>query len=459
MLSKSTKKISLLSLVMITVISVDSIRNLPAAAMFGEVLISFYLLAAVFFLIPTALVSAELAAMFNDSSGGIYSWVKEAFGDRVGVFAIWLQWIQNVIWYPTILSFVAGALGYVIDSNIVNSNLYLAISIILLFLILTYLNLRGIQISATFSNYCSFMGLLLPMILIISLGFNWFISGSKIAISFSLANLVPNLGDGEAWLSLTAIILSVSGVEIATVHARDVDNPQQKFPRALLYSAAIILSTLIMGSLAIAIVIPASEINLITGIIQAFKTFFSAYNLEWVLPYMSLSLAIGAAGTVSNWIIAPTKGLFFAAKDNNLPKLFKIENKAGAPSALLYIQAIVVSLISLIFLFIPNVSQSYWVLTQIATQLYMVMYLLMFISFLKLKKIKTMQNDSFKIPYGKLGMIVTVGFGIFGCLITFVISFVPPGIVYAGDIYTYVVLLLLALIILCLPPFFLFKKN
>ena len=90
-------KISLISLVMITVVSVDSIRNLPAAAKFGELLITFYILAAIFFLIPTALVSAELAGA-HDCEGGIYTWVRNAFGDKAGVLAIWLQWIENVIW-------------------------------------------------------------------------------------------------------------------------------------------------------------------------------------------------------------------------------------------------------------------------------------------------------------------------------------------------------------------------
>ena len=108
------KKLSLLSIIMITVVSVDSIRNLPAAAKFGEVLITFYVLAAIFFLIPTALVSAELSAKFQ-CSGGIYTWVKNAFGEKFGLIAIWLQWAENVIWCPTLLSFIAGSVGYVIS--------------------------------------------------------------------------------------------------------------------------------------------------------------------------------------------------------------------------------------------------------------------------------------------------------------------------------------------------------
>ena len=109
--------LTLFSLVMITIGSVDSIRNLPATALFGSSLIFFFCLAAICFLIPCALVSAELASSWA-KQGGVYIWVKEAFGQRFGFLAIWFQWIENVIWYPTILAFVAGTLGYLISPDL-----------------------------------------------------------------------------------------------------------------------------------------------------------------------------------------------------------------------------------------------------------------------------------------------------------------------------------------------------
>ena len=105
-LLKPSHSLTLFSLVLITVGSVDSIRNLPGTALFGSQLVAFFILGALFFLIPTALVSAELSAC-EGLDGGIYVWVKKAFGKNIGFLAIWLQWIENVIWYPALLSFVA----------------------------------------------------------------------------------------------------------------------------------------------------------------------------------------------------------------------------------------------------------------------------------------------------------------------------------------------------------------
>ena len=84
--------------------SIDSIRNLPTTALFGPSLIFFFILGAIFFLLPTGLISAELSSTWPDK-GGIYQWTKMAFGEKTGVVAIWLQWINTMVWYPTIFVF------------------------------------------------------------------------------------------------------------------------------------------------------------------------------------------------------------------------------------------------------------------------------------------------------------------------------------------------------------------
>ena len=241
-MSNKKHALTVFSLTMITVGSVDSIRNLPATAVFGSQLIFFFILGAVFFLIPTALISAELASGWP-RQGGIYIWVKEAFGKKAGFLAIWLQWIENVIWYPTILSFVAGTVGYLINPALTNNPYFLWLVILVSFWGATFINLRGMRSSAMFSNICALSGLLLPMALIIGLGAAWVIGGNPMQIHFSAQDLIPHWHDHSIWVSLTAIMMSFCGIEIATVHASDVNNPQRAFPQALTYSVFIILST------------------------------------------------------------------------------------------------------------------------------------------------------------------------------------------------------------------------
>ncbi len=450
----STKKhtLTVFSLTMITVGSVDSIRNLPATALFGSQLISFFILGALFFLIPTALISAELASGWA-KQGGIYIWVKEAFGKRAGFLAIWLQWIENVIWYPTILSFVAGSIGYLINPALASNPWFLWTVIVTAFWGATFINLRGMQSSALFSSVCAISGLLLPMSLIIGLGAAWIMGGNPIQIHFDVASIQPHWQDKSMWVSLTAIMLSFCGIEIATVHANDVDNPQRAFPKALTYSVLIILSTLIFGSLAIALVLPAHEINLVAGIMQAFDAFFARYHLSMMMPVIAVMLVMGGLGGVSNWIIAPTKGLLVAGEDGNLPAGLCRVNKHGAPVVMLLTQAIIVTILSALFLFMPSVNGSYWLLTALAAQLYMLMYLFMFAAAIKLRVSMPEQPRLFKIPGGLAGLCFVAGVGICGTLATLAVSFMPPQDINIGGTQNYEMLLIGGLIIMCLPPF------
>lgn len=451
-MSKNKYALSIFSLTMITVGSVDSIRNLPATALFGSQLLSFFILGALFFLIPTALVSAELSSGWP-IEGGIYIWVREAFGKKMGFLAIWLQWIENVIWYPTILSFVGGTIGYLINPELVKNPYFLWCVIVVAFWGATIVNLSGMRSSALFADLCALFGLLLPMGLIISLGFAWVFGGNPLHIDFSLQSMLPRLGDPSMWVSLTAIIMSYCGIEIATVHANDVKNPQRAFPLALVYSVSIILVTLALGSLAIAVVLPQSEINLVAGIMQAFDAFFARYHLGWCIPFVAIMLVLGGLGGVSNWIIAPTKGLLIAAQDGNLPPFFQRVNRHEAPAVMLIGQAIIVTLLSTLFLFMPSVNGSYWFLTALAAQLYMLMYFMMFITAIVLRIKQPKKSRRFRIPGGLPGLLLVCIIGIVGVLITFGVSFMPPTGINVGDIWHYEITLVGGLILMCLPPF------
>ena len=97
--------ISVFILAMLNVSMMASLRNLPLVAEYGYSAIFYFVIVGIMFLLPCALVSAELATGWP-KSGGVYIWVREAFGDLWGFFAIWMQWVHNVAWYPVIMSFV-----------------------------------------------------------------------------------------------------------------------------------------------------------------------------------------------------------------------------------------------------------------------------------------------------------------------------------------------------------------
>lgn len=445
--------LSLFTLIMLITGAIDSVRNLPATALFGSSLIFFFIFSALIFLIPTALVSAELSSTWSNDKGGIYQWVRLAFGEKWAFLAIWLQWINTVVWFPTILSFLAGTATFLIDPQLGSNKIYLITVILSVFWLLTILNLRGLHISARVASFCATIGMILPLALIILLAIIWLILGKPIQLDMSLTNAFPSFKHSENWISLTAIMAGFLGIELATVHVKQVDNPQKNFPKAILFSVVIILITMLFGSLAIALILPHDQISLVEGVMQAFTNFFAAYHMPWMIPVITIMMLIGSFGQTINWVISPVKGLLQAAHDDYLPTFLKHENKYQTPSTLLIIQAILVSIICLAFLLMPSVNGSYWFLTALSTQLYILMYVLMFLAALRLHYKFPKQHSLFNIPGNTLGKWLICLLGLAGCAITLIVGFFPPEGINVGSVARYEILFTIGMIIMILPVF------
>lgn len=457
---RAKEGISVFALAMMITVSIDSIRNLPATALFGSVLIFFFVFGAIMFLIPTALISAQLSSAIPEE-GGIYYWVQKAFGKKLGFLAIWLQWVNTVVWYPTILSFIAGTATFLFNPALATNKLYLVSVILGVFWILTLINLKGLQTSARFASFCAVFGMLIPMLLIIILAAVWVFTGKPIQIHITTHNIIPEFGHTENWISLTAIMTSFLGMELATVHIRNIKGAEKKFPKALFWSVIMIGITIIFGALSIAIVLPSSQIHLVDGVMQAFTSFFDAYHLAWMVPTIAVALLVGSLGGMVNWIISPAKGLMQAAEQGYLPKFFQKENAHNVPSHILISQAVLVTFVCLAFLLMPSINGSYWLLTDLSTQLYMVMYVLMFLAAIALHYKIDLNHAGFHIPGGRFGYTVTCLLGVIGSCVTLIVGFFPPGGIDVGGPLHYEFLFVSGIVLMLIPVlfFYLYKKK
>ena len=389
----------------------------------------------------------------------MYSWVKHAFGQRWGFIAVWLQWVENVPFFPAILSFVAATCAYLISPALASNKLFLLSFVLFVFWALTLVNIFGIRLSAKFSGICTAIGLLIPMVLLISMGGIWYLTGHPLAVHLTSANMIPHFNHLSVWVTMQGVLLSLCGIELATVHAKDTINPQRSFPLALLISVVVIIITLVMGSLSIAWVIPVEKLSLVSGIMEAFNHFLNAYHAHWVLPILGVMIAIGSIGGVNSGIIAPTRGLRIACEDENLPKKLTAHNRHGTPATLLLLQAVLVSLIISAFFLIPSVNGAYWLLSVLAAQIYMLMYIIMFLASLTLKWKDKQTPTHYKIPGGRLGHMIIGTLGLIGASVAFLICFIPPSNLHIGKLSHYEIMLVAGLLTLVLLPLLLRIKK
>jgi amino acid transporter len=452
----SNKPLGFFQLVMINVIAVDSIRTLTFSAIYGFSLVFFYLLMTLLFFIPTALVSAELGTGWPNR-GGIYVWVREAFGKKLSLIAIWLNWIYNVIWYPTIMALITGTIAYLFNPDLANQKLYMTFSVLILYWAATLFNCFGMKISGLLSTLGALVGTLLPMVLIAICGFVWIAQNKPMQISFSWSQFFPNQDVADNLAFLTNVLFGLLGLEMAATHALEMKNAKRDYPRSLWVAVLIILCTIIFASLAIAIVVPNQDLKLATGIMQAFQAFTSTYEIPWALPLMALCIALGGFSQVGAWIIGPTKGLLVAAQDGALPKVFSKTNGRDVPVRLLIFQAALVSLLSLAFILFPTVNSAYWILSVITAQLALIVYIILFIAALKLHYQKGEVQRSFRIPGKKLGIWLVCGAGVLTSLAVILFGFIPPSHVPFHSVLFYELLLIFSMVICSTIPLFIFK--
>lgn len=449
------------TLAMLSVSAIVSLRNLPTTAMLGPQSISFFIAAGLCFFIPVALVCAELASGWS-KEGGVYLWVEEAFGPNWGFMAVWLQWMESVVWLPTILSFLAATTAYLIDPSLEQNRGFL-VTVMLLFLWgITFLNFRGLKTSSLVSSLGVILGTIIPGIILIILGFTKLPSAETSGLlTISKTTIMPTAELGTL-VTFTAILLGLCGMEIPAYHVKNAENPKRDFPRAMFLATFIILAIYIFGSLAIAAVIPKAKMSLISGPMQAFFLFFEEFGLGWIGPFIAALTLIGSLSILNTWIIGPSKGLLSSTKEGYMPKLFLHVNKHETPTSLLYLQAICGTLLISLFVFNPSIHAAYWIINTLAAQLYLVMYFILFLAAIKLRYSQPNVVRHYMIPGGKLGIWIVCGVGAITCALALLIGFVrPTDIPVTHSANEYALILLAGMVVCSAPPFFfmLFNKG
>lgn len=451
------KSLSAFKLAMINLAAIVSIKNLPIMAEYEFSSVFLLLLAAFIFFIPISLVSAELASAYPEA-GGVMAWVKRAFGHKMGFLAIWLLWIENAIWYPTILSFIATTICYSINPDLINNKFFITSFILTSFWLFTWMNSKGMNISSWISTLGFSFGTLIPGLTIIVLGLIWYFSGQPLQFKTNWDSFIPSFKSTGDLVYFAGMLLSLCGIEMSAVHIKDVDNPQRNYPKAVFLSSFVVLTMLVLGVLSIAAVLPQDQINIVAGTMQAFEIFFEKFNLSYLMPLMSILVSIGALAAVSTWIAGPSKGLLAAADEGSLPKMFTTLNKHHMPKNLLITQAIIVSVMSLLFIFSPSISGAFWIATAIVAQLYLIMYVIVFAAAIKLRYSDPSRLRPFRIPLGKFGIWTVAGLGFMASLFAVIIGFFPPSQLDGFSFKGYVFSMVFGIVFLCALPFYIQYK-
>lgn len=453
-------KIGPFSLCAINIVAVLGLKELPVMATLGLQSIFFFTITAVLFFIPLALIVAELGSKIP-SYGGIYTWVQQAFGDRCGFFAIWLYWIKNIIGYPLALSMFAGIILYA-ASPVLSSNKYLITMIMILcYWICTFLNFYGMRTSKIIIVCGLIIGTVIPLLIIIFLSILWAVKGNHSFINFTFQGLVAKTSYKSNIALILGIVFGFSGIEMSAAHIKEVTKPRRNYPLAIFLSVSIILAISIFATLGIAMVVAKGKNIFVSSFIEAISIFLNGFGMHYLLFILVPLMSIGTLTNMFTWTLGPSKSLLKSAMDGHLPAFFKKTNQKGIPTNILFLQGAFVSAASLMFIFVPNLNNSYWILMNAAAVLYLIIAVLLILATIRLRLPK--HQDSFgayyKIPGGKAGLAIIAAICITTCVATFLISFIPPVNTGLASSFSYEIYSAILLALLIISPFMIYKRE
>ncbi|MFJ2807585.1 MULTISPECIES: APC family permease [unclassified Kitasatospora] len=423
---------SWLTLALMTTSSVASLRSAPTMAVYGLACVFLYLVPALVFLLPTALVSAELASGWE---GGVYRWVSEGLSKPLGFLAVWCQFAMTIFYYPSLLAYVASTIAYVVNPRLASNGPYTAVVIMVLYWTGVWVSSRGTKAVAGLSSMGLVIGTLIPGTLLVVLGFVFLGQGNGSAAPMDSAHLLPR------WTGLASLVLivnnflSYSGMEMNAVHVSSLRNPAREFPRSMFTASAMVLLIFILPALAISWVVPSSELSLTAGVMQAFDAFFQYFDIGWLTPVIAVALVAASLGGMLTWLAGPSKGLLMISRQEGyLPPFLQRLNREGVQQNLLVAQGVVTTAIALLYALIPNVSSAYWIFSVITTQVYLIVYLLMFTAAIRLRRTRPDHPRGYRAP--ALVPICVVGLLASACAMA--IGFVPSSQFGSGSVWTYI---------------------
>ena len=426
--------ISWKTMTFMTVSVVCSLSAAPTMAVFGLGSILLYAIPAVLFFVPETLISAELASAWP---GGIYRWVTEAFGPKIGLLAVWCQYAQTIFYYPALLAYVASTLAYVVDPRLASSGMFTAIVIIGVYWAAAIISGRGMKAVSGLSSAGSIIGTIIPGIVLVGLGIAYLAGGHASAAPMHVHDLLP------AWAGIASLVLVVNnvlsfdGMEVNAVHVSELKDPKREFPRVMFWSIGICMLVFILSALAVAWVVPNSTVSLTAGVMQAFSNLFGVFHLGFMTPVVGVMIILAMLSGMIAWLAGPSTGLLLIGREEGfIPPYFQKLNKQGMQMNIFIWQGIITSIIACLYAFIPVVSDAYWIFEVMTIQIYLVMYLLMYLSAMKLRKSQPDRPRGYRTP----ALRTMCGMGIFTTVAAFFLGFDPPSQFHSGGTLVYILI-------------------
>ncbi len=422
------RALTLRDLVLFNLAAIVGIRWVATAGKAGPASLSLWILAALLFFIPQGLAVIQLSSSYPDE-GGIYAWTKREFGEGHGFLCGWCYWINNMLYYPTLLLSGAVQFTYAIgygDTDLGEKWIYVLPFTLVGLALATVLNVVGLGTGKWLQNIGGIAGYLPGAILVVGGVFAFFTMPS--ANPFRASQLKPDFGNLPLLNLWATIAFAFAGLELASAMGQEIRAPKRNLPRSIYISAPLIALVYICGTMAMLWLVRRDDINVAAGPLQAiavgFRNFGSGWS--WVAPFAALCLTIGQLGGLGAWLTGSARVAFVVGIDRYFPPAFaRIHPRWRTPHIAILVQVPVTVLFLLLSVLGKGttVERAFLILLDMCLLIYFVPYVYLFATFIVHCRSRTAK---LVVPGGVAGAIASGIAGIGITIFAMIVAIVPP---------------------------------
>ncbi|AOS96405.1 putative glutamate/gamma-aminobutyrate antiporter [Microbulbifer aggregans] len=383
-------------MILFTVSAILLVDTLAATAAIGTSSIFWWLFLGLVFFVPFALVSAELGCAYPEK-GGIYAWVRDAFGGRWGSRISWSYWVNVAIWMPAIFILFAGVARQLFWPEMgVAGQIGLGVA-------LTWIAVLANVVTLNVGKWVPNIGAIFKIIIFgaIIAGAFFYAADNGLANPITLDSIKPTFAGSLQYIP--AIIYGMLGFELISASSEEMRNPQRDVPRSILVSGIIILTLYILGTTAILAAIPAQEIDLVEGLVDTLRLFFAQLPLgDTLVMLLGLAALYTFFSNGVTWAIGGNRAAAEAAEEGELPSAFAIKSRSrNTPVGAAVLMGLMSTLILVLYgLLVESNEDLFWSLFAFSGVIFLLPYVGMFLAFIKMRQIDGGRPRPFRVPGG-----------------------------------------------------------
>ena len=383
-------------IVLFTVSAILLLDTLAAGASVGASAIFWWLFLGVVFFVPYALICAEMGTTYPEQ-GGLYAWVRDAFGRRWASRATWAYWVNTAVWIPANMILFTGIFKQIFMPDMtLTAQLTTGV-------LLTWLAVALNTVTLSVGKWVPNIGAITKMIVIVAIigGAVYFVQENGMANALTARSLMPSWGTSLEYFSV--IIYGMLGFELASAGSEEMKNPARDVPAAILLSGSIIIIMYTGATVAILAAIPVDEIDLVEGLLDTLYRFFGATEAGRAF---AMALGVGALYTFfSNsvtWSLGCNRAMAEAAREREFPRIFAREHpRLGTPVGAAVMMGTVATLAIVLYgVTAKSNSDLFWSLFAFSAAIFLIPYILLVLAFARMRSIDADRPRPYRVPGG-----------------------------------------------------------